>query len=112
MKCPKKLIENLANEFWEMRLKFKDDSLKIKQLLGPFDEESDHEPLWFDYPNYYGLSYKVYSRLSGDFVDSLQGEFFGKMQAYGLKEYKKFFRSKKDLHRHIIRIWKIYGLSE
>jgi hypothetical protein len=101
-KIPIKLIQNLSNEFWEMRAKFKKD----------ISTPDDDTVFQFDYPDYYGLSYKVYSRLSGDFVDSLQGDFFGQMEAIGISEYKYFFKSKKDLHRHIVRIWKIYGLCD
>lgn len=102
-KIPKKLLENLANEFWDMRAKFKRDIL---------EPSKDIQPLWFDYPNYYDLSKKISWRLDGDFVDSLQGDFFYEMEVHGLLAYKKFFKSKRDLHRHIVRLWKIYGFCD
>lgn len=102
-RIPHKLLQNLADEFWVMRAKFK------KDILAPSDE---YESLWFDYPDYYGLPKKISGRLSGDFVDSLQGEFFYEMKVHGLSAYKTFFKSRKDLHRHVVRMWKIYGLCD
>lgn len=102
-RLPTKLLQNLADEFWAMRKKIKQDVINYKN-----DPDSDN---WivFDYPDYYGLSYKVNSRLSGDFVDTLQGDMFSELEWNGIKGYKKFFRSKRDLHRHLVRMWKYYG---
>lgn len=101
MKKPVKLIEELVNEFWNMRKKIKDDMMSSDK----------DDKLWFDYPDYYGLSKKVSNRLSSDFVDSLQGDFFGELLRGGIDRYNKFFKSKRDLNKLINEVWEIYGYA-
>lgn len=99
-RIPNKLLNNLADELWEMRDKYK------SALLAP---HLNTDVFLFDYPYYGGLSYKVRSRLSGDFVDSLQGELFYKLETERLPAYKEIFRSRRNLRRYLLKLWKIYS---
>lgn len=96
-----KKIQNLAKEFWKMREKFKSQTILFSN--------NKREMLHFDYPSYFGLPKRIYSKLSSDFVDSLQGDFFYELQTEGIKKYKEFFHSEKVLYKKLIEVYKIYG---
>jgi hypothetical protein len=100
-RTPHKLLDNLAGELWEMRKKYKDAFIVSSSL--------NQNIFWFDYPDYCGLSYKIKSRLSGDFVDSLQSELFYRLENERLPAYKEIFRSRRNLRRYLLKVWKIYS---